>query len=748
MKFSVETVEEKEKALIVSKVHYSFLSTLRSKLTQQGCEVFFSSQTPKRYSQFQYCFFINQDIKQPTTAKHIVMIYINQYKRAEKLHRIKAQNLKIVNITGDNISQDHVDRILWFAFSSSAERYLSFTVPIIKIQNRPHFSKLKILFILFFTPRKIVISLIFFIFIFHLLFVPFIISSFFYTYNSYKFLVKGNLTSAKQEIQSGKNLFFIAKNLYTIVQPTYRLFSISLLPDQLVDMDEKALSIFTDGINSIETGQYIAKDFLNKNKSSEELTYMLLRIENLKNKLEDIEENLNVLQSKIPFQLIKNNSLKSKMANILDGVVKIRKILKYSDTIFAKDTEKKYLLIFANNMELRPGGGFIGSFAIVTVKNLTMLDLKIYDVYDADGQLTAHIEPPLPIKKYLNMPHLFLRDSNFSPDYSENYSQAKFFLEKELNIADLSGSILITTSSIESFLDAFGDIYLPDFNETINKKNFYLKTQIHVENNFFPGSTQKKTYLSSLTKQLLINLENASIKQLALALKKSLDEKQIAVMVEDPDIQQIIDSLYWSGRAIEPKCPSSIDNCIIDYLFPFDMNVGPNKVNYFVKHSMSQKTKIDNDGTIKNTFSIQFKNESSLLQFPGGKYRNYFQIYLPPNSIIKQITNNGVLVENYDIKNEKFTTLGFLIEIDPQRQADIKINYNLPSMLKNGKGIYQLIVQKQIGSSNSDFAFELQLPTNVYVKNQNFSPLVKGNEIIYNTNLSADKIFFIELTKN
>jgi len=34
---------------------------------------------------------------------------------------------------------------------------------------------------------------------------------------------------------------------------------------------------------------------------------------------------------------------------------------------------------------------------------------------------------------------------------------------------------------------------------------------------------------------------------------------------------------------------------------------------------------------------------------------------------------------------------------------------------------------------------------NVYILNQNFSPLVKENQIVYNTNLSADKIFFVEI---
>lgn len=749
MSLLVETVDEKEKVLIISKSHFSFIPILKKELIDRGCEVFFSSQAPKALSQFTHCFFINQEIKSKISARNNVLIFINKQRWAEEIRKKNYPSQKIININGNLLNQDHIDRILWFTFAASNEKYLSFSASSTPKNNTiPQFSSFHVRLLLFFTPKKIVLSILGIIIMIHLLFLPFLLISYFYTYQSYRYLTNESYRESRNNIQKGKIWFYLSKNLYSLVKPTYALFSISPHSDQLLDFNDRSLAIFTDGISVIESTQSIAKDFMKKDKTTNEISYLILKFENLKQKLGNIENNLLALQSKIPFQFIKDRLIKTKIAGFLDEVSKIRKILRYSDNIFAKDAEKKYLLLFANNMELRPGGGFIGSFGIITIKNYTLADLKIYDVYDADGQLTAHIEPPLAIKKYLNMPHLFLRDSNYNPDFMENYSLAKMFLEKEMNFNDFSGAATITTSAIESLLDAFGEIYLPDFKETINKRNFYLKTQIHVENNFFPGSTQKKTYLSSLTKQILLNLDNASIKKMALSIKKSLDEKQITLAMDDLNIQPLIDSLYWSGRIIQPSCPNSINNCMVDYLFPFDTNVGPNKVNYYVKRKMSQSIKIDSNGGIKNTFTIQIKNESSTTQFPGGIYRNYFQIYLPPNSILKQITNNGTLIENPETASKQYLSVGFFVEIEPQKEANIKINYDLPAVIKSGKAVYQLIVQKQIGSSNNDFSLELQLAKNISISNQNFSPLVNENKIIYNTVLSADKIFYIELIKN
>jgi len=105
------------------------------------------------------------------------------------------------------------------------------------------------------------------------------------------------------------------------------------------------------------------------------------------------------------------------------------------------------------------------------------------------------------------------------------------------------------------------------------------------------------------------------------------------------------------------------------------------------------------------------------------------------------------LIENVDERNEEVKTIGFYFEVPPQKKTEIRVNYTLEEALKKGKGAYQLIIQKQIGSSNNDFGFQLHLPQNIFIVNQNFSPLVKNNNIIYNTNLSADKIFFVELLR-
>jgi len=410
--------------------------------------------------------------------------------------------------------------------------------------------------------------------------------------------------------------------------------------------------------------------------------------------------------------------------------------------------EQTILLLFANNMELRPGGGFIGSYSILKTQYFGIKEFTIFDVYDADGQLTAHIAPPNPIRDYLNQPHWFLRDSAFFPDFYDTYQQATFFLQKEMGLSSWNGAALITTSAVKNIIGAFDEITLPDYNEKITKDNFYIKTQYYVEHDFFPGSTQKKSFLSSLVKQLLSQIETANPLLLSSAIVEGFDQKNMVLFMNNEKLQKNLDELFWSGRLATPFCPESVkNNCYADFQFALDANLGVNKTNFFIDKSYDVKITIDGTGLITTNLSIIYSNNSLSDVFPGGNYKNYFQILLPADSLITEVQIEGQQLNSYDSETGKQRMVGFLIEILPQAKKTISISYTSSTKFKKGKATYQLVLQKQIGALAHDVHFSLSLPKNVNLLNTNFSPLVKNSLILYNTDLSTDRVFFIELLK-
>lgn len=751
MEFRTETVNISSSVLIVSRKPHDFLDHLKKNLKRYGADVFLSPHAPISLERFDYCFFINPEAEKVKSLFHsrkkIIVIFVKR-KTLSSVSIPSQSAIKVIQISGDDIRQEVIDRILWFAFSRSKERFLTLNAPNKVQSKKPVPSQTPADFLRSLNIKKVVFFLVIFFGLAHLIFfIPLFASSFMF-YKSASGLKDENEDLTNSYLTKASSLEKIAERLYAPVRPTFLLFSLALGPDRILELNQHVKKIIITSISLKHDGRQVIKLFLDPSENEGRQREFQDRLTAVERNLALLENEVVTLSRKIPDYFPQLSQAKKDLTITSDTITKTKIILPALRSLLTEKKPKKYLLLFANNMELRPGGGFIGSFGILTVQNASLKNLSIYDVYDADGQLKAHIDPPEAIKDYLGQPHFFLRDSAFYPDFYQTYSKTLFFLDKEMGLNDFDGGALITTTAIENLLEAFGDVYLSDYKEVVNRKNFYLKAQLHSERNFFPGSTQKKSFLSSLTKHLMVYTDRMSVKKLLTALKKSFDEKQIVLYLEQPKIQDIINTNFWSGRMIDPKCRAKTENCVADYLYPLDANLGVNKANFFVSRSYNAKITFTKEGIIRHTLKILFSNDSPAAVFPGGAYKNYYQLILPSSVKLKTISKNGVLIEDYAVNtSSSYTTVGFLFEVPPKGKAEVKIVYDAGELFKKGRGIYQLIVQKQIGSNNNDFDLQFELPSGMYILNQNFSPLVKENGIYYNTVLSADKIFFIELIR-
>ena len=522
-------------------------------------------------------------------------------------------------------------------------------------------------------------------------------------------------------------------------------FSLSQFPDDLFVINNTTTSLIQTLSELKNESSVFSRLIMHSTRNESVAASTRSHYDAIQKLLTQSEDQVLTIYRKIPPAFL-SNSFKTQFQKGISQLRKAKKIFNLVPDLLGEKNEQTLLLLFANNMELRPGGGFIGSFGVLKTQYFGIKEFKIYDVYDADGQLTAHVSPPAPIRDYLNQPHWFLRDSAFFPDFYDTYQQATFFLQKEMGLSSWNGAALITTSAVRNIIGAFDNVLLPDYNERITKDNFYLKTQYYVEHDFFPGSTQKKSFLSSLVRQLLSQMETANPLYLSSAIIEGFDQKNMVLFMNDEKLQKNLDELFWSGRLATPFCPESAkNNCYADFQFALDANLGVNKTNFFIDKSYDIKTSIDESGLISTNLTITYSNTSLTDVFPGGVYKNYFQILLPTDSIVAKVQVDNQQLTTYTSESGKNKTIGFLIEVPPQAKKTVSITYTSSIKFKRGKATYQLVLQKQIGAQSSDVHFALSLPKNMNLLNTNFSPLVKNSLILYNTDLSTDRVFFIEL---
>ena len=410
-------------------------------------------------------------------------------------------------------------------------------------------------------------------------------------------------------------------------------------------------------------------------------------------------------------------------------------------TILGDEAAVTYLILFQNNMELRPTGGFIGSYAIITLKDGNILDLNVSDVYTADGQLKGHVEPPKPINDYLGEANWFLRDSNWDPDFPSSATTAEWFLEKEVG-QSVDGVIALDLEFARELIRVTGPIYLPDFDKEIDSNNLYEMTQYEVEKDFFPGSQKKANFLTALTRQLLDELINTSSNQyieIGRVFSKSLDEKHIQVFLHNKETQRAFADLGWDGGVYQPSCSG---NCYADWLGIVDANVGVNKANYFIERSSVLNITM-NDGEVTKELTVLIENNASPALGNEATYKSYLRVLSPQQAyfsdieIIDSTEKEFVVPEVKEVRGRK--EAGVYVEVAPGRSKNVvfswkeKINISFEIA-----GEYRLYWRKQAGTISDKITANFALPNAVDPFGQESLSLTNEGIFVYNTNLARD----------
>ncbi len=435
--------------------------------------------------------------------------------------------------------------------------------------------------------------------------------------------------------------------------------------------------------------------------------------------------------------------------------------------LLALNGKKTYLILLQNNAELRPTGGFIGSFALATLSQGELIDFEVQDVYWADGQLKGHVEPPSELKDYLGEGGWYLRDSNWDPDFPTSAARAVWFLEKETG-RHVDGVIALNLNVVEDILQQIGEVVLPDFNETINAQNLFEKAEYHSEVNFFPGSTQKQDFLGGLVFTLFEEFKKADPQLLAktgLSLFESIKSKDLLFYFSDQELEEKFLSLNWGGQIRKPLCPATGEStsgnqkakCITDFLMVVDANVGVNKANYFVKRSLYHQVVVDRKNQLEITTRLVYQNDSPSEKFPAGTYRNYLRLLLPLQVEIEQVrikNNQDRLLEKLSkeelnlLVNHDLLSVGFLVEIPYSDSRIVEIDYRLPLTLSYDVNHYFLLVQKQPGQQDQQFQFSfVSNPSLKIIETEPLLTASRGSQVNFNPVFDQDLYFSILLEK-
>ena len=135
-----------------------------------------------------------------------------------------------------------------------------------------------------------------------------------------------------------------------------------------------------------------------------------------------------------------------------------RPLIKILPNLLGEPDEKKYLILFQNDKELRPTGGFLTAYSIFRLDSGVIHVDRSSDIYNLDDTISGKQVAPEVIQKYLEVRNLNLRDVNLSPDFKVSMDAFTKLYDRSSAKAEVDGIIAVDTQALVAAMNILGDI--------------------------------------------------------------------------------------------------------------------------------------------------------------------------------------------------------------------------------------------------------------------------------------------------
>ncbi|MDD3285120.1 MAG: DUF4012 domain-containing protein [Patescibacteria group bacterium] len=434
--------------------------------------------------------------------------------------------------------------------------------------------------------------------------------------------------------------------------------------------------------------------------------------------------------------------------------------------------DKRYLLVFQNNAEMRGSGGFFGSYALVDIRDgrIRRLEVPAGGSYDTEAGMKNFIQSPKPL--WLVSPRWYFWDANWWPDWPTSARSLMWFYEKSGG-PTVDGVISFTPDVLSDLLKITGPIDMQaEYGLTIDTDNFWDLIQATVEKEnlikthpeevaALPDSpeNQPKKIIGDLMAEIMDRLPRIltfeKLPFLISALEKNLSSKNIMLYFSDPSLQDKAARYGFDGAMLPSRQ---------DYLLIAHTNIAGQKSDRKMRDELKHSVQILSDRSVIDTLTITrthtgLKNEI----LSGVRNVDWLRVYVPAGSqlleasgfrtpdasyfeepednwetlpLIEETEGRALtdLVSGTKIYEENGKTVfANWVMVDPGETVVIKLRYRLPfrleaeskdssgdwlarlgSLLDKAPGerfAFSLLLQKQPGAKAAGVDFEITTPS-------------------------------------
>lgn len=540
--------------------------------------------------------------------------------------------------------------------------------------------------------------------------------------------VARDLNLAQSELDATKLALTSAQSTFNAVGP---LRYVPLLGSYLKDVDH----VLASAQIGTEVGDLVIKAILpygdlmgfSSNTGTDmqlvtaedRIIFVAETVEKLSPQMDEITAKLNAINHELNFindkrypksiagtevRAVITNSKKT-VAGAAESLSQFQPIVKLLPDLLGNPDTKKYLIMFQNDAELRPTGGFLTAYATMNITRGKIEPGVSQDIYTLDAGFKKKVPAPDPIKKYLPLVYNWnLRDMNLSPDFKQSMDTFTAYMSEVPGRPDFDALIAIDTQVPVRILEVLGPIgvsgYGGKFSAELDPRCNCPQVIYELENIITRPTYEiregRKSILGPLMNSMLANMmgsPKAKWAEFFNIFTESIKQKHLLMYFRDENKQNAVEVLGAGGR---------INDYTGDYLHINDANFAGAKSNLFVSQEVEQIISVGADGSLTKKLILTYKNpqagsncnlEAGQLCL-NGLLRDYQRIYVPLGSVLKSA--KGFEVDTTTSEDFGKTVFEGFFTLAPQSVKKLEIEYTTPPGTVTGD--YRLLIQKQPGT--------------------------------------------------
>ncbi len=327
----------------------------------------------------------------------------------------------------------------------------------------------------------------------------------------------------------------------------------------------------------------------------------------------------------------------------------------------ATSTPHHVLVLLQNPSEMRPGGGFLGSYADMTLAGGNITNIAVHDITDVDKMFAPKLIPPAPLQLENN--NFRPADANWFFDFPTSASETiKFFEESGLyggsttaSSTTFDAAIAISPKVVSDLLAVTGPVTITSTSTGSKAKvssttftTASLLTQIQdivqqgqAQNQSVPAgatgattATYPKAVLGELAHAVFEQLASSTDAQKQELLAMALDwvnKRDVMAYFTDSAFEGFAKSYGMGGDVYQ--LPQNFNG---DYLALADANINSDKSDLYVAQNVSWTAQINADNTITDSVAIQKTHNGN--QSPYWWYQttnqDYLQVFVPDGAAL------------------------------------------------------------------------------------------------------------------